>query len=244
MRRAKLHDPRRLVLVVAGLTIVLIAVWVAAGQFRDSIPEPQDLAAQMSARLAQLETVQGQLQLVNGVAVAEQELWVERPRRLRTEIESGPPGLAPIDTNQKTTLVLNEEEAWFYNPNLSIATVTDRTDYAPEAGLDVGGSILESMPEDILAALGEAIDIQILGEEEVANRRALRVQILLAEADNSFGGRILNVALDQEFYYPLAVESDGGFVLKFHSIHFNDPIDPATFSFVPPAGISVNEIRN
>lgn len=231
---------RRLLLV--GLAAILLLFLVVMVQSRDPIPEAAGLAAEMPARLQRLKTVQGRLQLVQGAVVAEQELWVERPRRLRSEIEAGPPGLAPVGPNQKTTLVLNEDEAWFYNPNLSIATVTDRTNYAPAAGLDVGGSILESMPEDIWEALQKARDIQILGEDEIASRPVFRVQIVLAGTDNPFGGRMLNVALDREFYYPLAIESDGGFVLNFNSIRFNAPIDPATFSFIPPAGISVNEI--
>jgi outer membrane lipoprotein-sorting protein len=190
-----------------------------------------------------VNTVQGELQLISGAVALEQELWVERPRRLRTEIEAGPPALAPLDENQKTTLVLTEEEAWFYNPNLSFATVTDRSRYVPETGLEVGGSILESMPEDVVALLHTANDIQIIGEDIEAGRDVLRVQVLLAGADNPFLARRLNVALDQEFFYPLAIESDGGFMLRFLWIRFNEPIDPATFVFVPPPGVMVNRIE-
>ncbi len=236
------RSPTFVITAVLIAAVLLLVAWLIVNRSGGGIPPAEELADWMGERLEGVETVQGRLQLINGSVVLDQELWIERPRRLRSEIEAGPPGLGPVGPNQKTTLVLSEEEAWFYNPNLSIATVTSRSTYAPEAGLDVGGSILESMPEAVLAALHSAADIQILGEEEIAGRPALRVQILLAQPQEPFEARRLTVLLDRDFYYPLAVESGSGFALRFQSVRFNDPIDPATFVFVPPAGIVVDRI--
>ncbi len=233
---------RRLAFAVAVLMIIAAALWLIVGNMADRVPAPAEVAERMTAGLVDLRTVQGTLQLVNGEVATEQELWVERPRRLRTEIEAGPPILAPQGENFKTTLVLNESDAWFYNPNLNLTTVADRSDYQPEAGLDVGGSILESMAQEIIGALEASRDIQIIGEEEIAGRRALRVQLILPNADNVFKARTLNVALDRHFYYPLLIESDGGFVLRFRTVEFNKEIDPATFVFAPPPGSTVNEV--
>jgi outer membrane lipoprotein-sorting protein len=226
----------------AGLVVIILAIFVIWGRASQDDLRPDNLAERMESWLERVKTVQGEVQLISGVVVLEQELWVERPRLLRTEIEDGPPALAPLGENQKTTLVLTEDEAWFYNPSLGFVTVADRTTYTPEAGLDIGGSILESMPEDLLALLRTARDIQILGEDVVADREAVRVQLLLADAENPFGARRLNVALDQEYFYPLSIESDSGFTLRFRSIRFNESIDPATFVFVPPPGIVVNRV--
>ena len=228
---------------LAPVLIVVVAVFFVFVAQSNGLPQAEEVADRMAARLEQVRTVQGRLQLVNDAVAMEQELWVERPRRLRMEIEAGPPGYGPLGENQKPTLVLNEEDAWFYNPNLNLTTVTDRTDYLPEEGLDVGGSILESMPQEVLTALQNSSAVQIIGEEQVAGRSTLRLQILLADAENAFQARTLNVALDRRFYYPLLIEGDGGFVLRFKSVEFNADIDPATFVFVPPPGSTVNQIE-
>jgi outer membrane lipoprotein-sorting protein len=228
--------------VVVGIALLLIA-WIIATQADDGVPNADDIAVRMEQRLPRVSTVQGRIELVNGAAVLEQELWIERPRRLRAEVEAGPPGVAPVGPNQKTTLVLSEVEAWFYNPNLGVATVTSRANYTPAANVDVGGSILESMPEAVLAALQNAADIQLIGEERVAGRQTLRVQMLLAQPQTPFDAQRITVGLDREFFYPLWIETDRGFALRFQSIQFNEAIDPATFVFVPPAGIVVNRIN-
>lgn len=240
-QRFRSTNRRRLAALSAGLVVIILGIFLMWGRAAQNSLHPENLAERMESWLQRVNTVQGELQLIHGDVALEQELWVERPRRLRTEIEEGPPTLAPIDENQKTTLVLTEEEAWFYNPNLGFATVADRT-VVPEAGLEAGGSILESMPEVLVALLQTASDIQIVGDDMVAGRDVVRVQLLLAEADNPFLARRLNVALDREFFYPLAIESDSGFLLRFRWIRFNEPIDPATFVFVPPPGIVVNRI--
>lgn len=240
-QRFRSTNRRRLAALSAGLVVIILGIFLMWGRAAQNSLHPENLAERMESWLQRVNTVQGELQLIHGDVALEQELWVERPRRLRTEIEEGPPTLAPIDENQKTTLVLTEEEAWFYNPNLGFATVADRA-VVPEAGLEAGGSILESMPEVLVALLQTASDIQIVGDDMVAGRDVVRVQLLLAEADNPFLARRLNVALDREFFYPLAIESDSGFLLRFRWIRFNEPIDPATFVFVPPPGIVVNRI--
>ncbi|MBI1298348.1 hypothetical protein GC175_25720 [bacterium] len=228
--------------VVVGIALLLIA-WIIATQADDGVPSADDVAVRMEQRLPRVSTVQGRIELVNGAAVLEQELWIERPRRLRAEVEAGPPGVAPVGPNQKTTLVLSEEEAWFYNPTLGVATVTSRANYTPAASVDVGGSILESMPEAVLAALQNAADIQLIGEDRVAGRQTLRMQILMAQPQAPFDAQRITVGLDREFFYPLWIETDRGFALRFQNVQFNQAIDPATFVFVPPAGIVVNRIN-
>lgn len=234
---------RHWALIGGGLLLIglFIGLWLL--NRAEPLPAANEVAERMAARLSEVRTVQGEIQLVHGEVATEQELWVESPRRLRTEIEAGPPILAPKGANHKTTLVLNENQAWFYNPNLNLTTVADRSSYQPEAGLDVGGSILESLPQAVLDALQASPDVQIVGEEEIADRPAIRVQIFLPNAENLFKARRLSVSLDRQFYYPLLVESDSGFAVRFRTVSFNQAIDPATFVFAPPPGSTVNEVR-
>jgi outer membrane lipoprotein-sorting protein len=233
---------------LAGILLVGVVFAVLSGRGDEAPPQPHELADRMAARLERLDSVTGRLLMVSGAVVVEQELWVERPRLLRMEVEAGPPAFGPLGENQKTTLVLNETDAWFYNPNLNLVTVTDRSSYVPEEGLGPGGSLLESMPEEVLSLLRNSREIQIIGPDEVAGRSALRVQILANRADNVFNARTLNVLLDREFYYPLAIESNGergsGFLMRFQWVRFNEAIDPATFIFVPPPGSVVSRIPN
>jgi outer membrane lipoprotein-sorting protein len=242
---------RQALAVFIALAVILLGnllFYAIFGRNGEQLPQAHELADQMAARLEAIDSVKGRLLMVSGAVVVEQELWVERPRLLRMEVEAGPPAFGPVGENLKTTLVLNEEEAWFYNPNLNLVTVTDRVNYVPEEGLGPGGSILESMPEEVLSMLRSGREIQVIGQEEVAGRKALRVQILTSPQENPFNARSINVLLDREFYYPLSIESDSdrgiSFLMRFQWVRFNEAIDPATFIFVPPPGSVVSRIPN
>ena len=50
---------------------------------------------------------------------------------------------------------------------------------------------------------------------------------------------MVTVWLDRSVYYPLAIEGDSGFRLRFEFIRFNEAIDPVTFVFFPPPGATV-----
>ena len=99
------------------------------------------------------------------------------------------------------------------------------------------------MPDDVLAAL-RAGELQIIGEEAVAGRNALRVQVLLPPGQSPLkeAGEQLTVWLDRITYYPLAIEGDTGFRMRFDFIIFDEEIDPRTFVFFPPPGATVRRI--
>ena len=168
----------------------------------------------------------------------EYELWVQRPRHLRAEVE-----LEGLDRKAVYIMIFNKEEAWMYDPLLDLATVADRTVGSPMEGSRFGTSLLETMPDDVLAALRTG-DLQIIGEEPVAGRNALRVQMLLPPAQNPLAeaGEQLTVWLDMSTYYPLAIEGDTGFRMRFDFIIFDEAIDPRTFVFFPPPGATVRRI--
>ena len=219
---------------VAGLA-VLAAVVLAVLYFTNRPPDADRLPDEAAARLQQLQTIKGRLLLGKDDQALEYELWVQRPRHLRAETE-----LKGLDRKAVFILVFNDEEAWTYDPLLNIATVTDRTKGPPAKGARFGTSLLETLPDDVLAAL-RAADIHIIGEEEVAGRNALRVQLLLPPTQNPLaevGGEV-TVWLDRSVYYPLAIEGDSGFRLRFEFIRFNEAIDPVTFVFFPPPGATV-----
>lgn len=222
---------------VAGLALV-VGVVLGILFFTTRVPDADNLPDQAVARLEKLKTVQGRLVLGRNDQMVEYELWVQRPRHLRAEAE-----LQGLDRKAVYIMMFNEDEAWTYDPLLDIATVTDRTKAPPAEDSRFGTSLLETIPDDLLAAL-RAGELQIIGEEPVAGRNALRVQILLLPAQNPLqeAGEQMTVWLDKSTYYPLAIEGDTGFRMRFDFIEFNQAIDPLTFVFYPPPGATVRRI--
>ena len=228
---------KRIAATIVGLALAA-GVGLAVLFFTTRVPDADSLPDEVAARLEKLQTVKGRLLLGKDDQTLEYELWVQRPRHLRAEAE-----LKGLDRKAVFIMMFNAEEAWMYDPLLNIATVTDRTKEPPADGVRFGTSLLETMPEDVLAAL-RAGDIQIIGEEPVAGRNALRVQVLLPPTQNPLAqvGEQLTVWLDRSTYYPLAIEGDTGFRMRFEFIKFNETIDPLTFVFFPPPGATVRRI--
>ncbi len=228
---------KRIGATVVGLALA-VGVALAILFFTTRVPDADRLPDEVAARLEKLQTVKGRLLLGKDDQTLEYELWVQRPRHLRAEAE-----LKGLDRKAVFIMMFNAEEAWMYDPLLNIATVTDRTKEPPADGVRFGTSLLETMPEDVLAAL-RAGDIHIIGEEPVAGRNALRVEMLLLPTQNPLAqvGEQLTVWLDRSTYYPLAIEGDTGFRMRFEFIKFNETIDPLTFVFFPPPGATVRRI--
>ncbi len=229
-------DRKRIATIVVGLALAA-GVGLTVLSFTNRVPDADSLPDEAAAGLELLKTVQGRLQLGKDDQMLEYELWVQRPRRLRAEAE-----LKGLDRKAVYIMTFNEEEAWTYDPLLNLATVTDRSEGAA-AGTRFGTSLLETMPDDVLAAL-QAGELQILGEEAVAGRNALRVQLLLPPGQSPLeeAGEQLTVWLDMSTFYPLAVEGDTGFQMRFDFIKFDEEIDPRTFVFFPPPGATVRRI--
>ena len=229
-------DRKRIAAIVVGLALAA-GVGLAVFSFTTRIPTTESLPDEVAAGLEALKTVQGRLQLGKNDQTVEYELWVQRPRHLRAEAE-----LEGLDRKAVFIMTFNEEEAWTYDPVLDLATVTDRTE-GPPAGSRFGTSLLETMPEDVLAAL-RAGELQIVGEEAVAGRNALRVQVMLPPGQSPFeeAGEQMTVWLDRGTYYPLAIEGSTGFRMRFDFIKFDEEIDPRTFVFFPPPGATVRRI--
>ena len=229
-------DRKRIAAIFVGLALAA-GVGLAILSFATRIPDAESLPDEAAARLEELKTVQGRLQLGKDDQMVEYELWVQRPRHLRAEAE-----LEGLDRKAVFIMTFNEEEAWTYDPVLDLATVTDRTEGAA-AGSRFGTSLLETMPDDVLAAL-RAGELQIVGEEAAAGRNALRVQIQLPSGQSPLeeAGEQLTVWLDRSTYYPLAIEGSNGFLMRFDFIKFDEEIDPRTFVFFPPPGATVRRI--
>lgn len=231
---------RRLIYVVGAAVLVgLFAAGAGLMQWQGTRGTPQDrLSQEIERELAKVATVKGRLTLSLAGASLEQELWVERPNLLRTETEAGPGAFAG------TIVVLNTEEGWVYSPALNMATVIDRASYHAELAGEAGaGSLLERMPDSILAALAQQTTMHLGERTSVAGRAALELQLVIPPDDPTFPAGPLQVWLDEQYSYPLAWRDSSGRELRFQSISFNSPIEPEVFVFVPPPGAAVQRVE-
>ncbi len=216
--------------------IGIVAVLAGFFFFNNRTPTAAQLPDRMAGALEGMKTVQGRVDVTQGTVTLEQEFWSQPPTFMRAEVDKGPAGF------QGTIVVLDEKETWVYVPALGLVTVADRENTPTNDAGQVGTSYLETLAADVEAALRTSTDVQIVGEEQAAGRPALRVQLFVDPTDTPFGAGQLTVWLDKRFYYPLAVEGDNGFSLRFEFARFNQEIDPATWVFVPPPGATVRRV--
>ena len=230
------HNRPLLLAVIAGVIIALIGgfLW-----WQGSRGTPQErLYQEITRKLAQVETVKGRLTLSLAGASLEQELWVQRPGLLRTETEAGPGAF------MGTIVVLNEEEGWVYSPALNMATVVDRAAYQADLAGEAGaGSLLERMPDRILAALAQQTTMHLGKRSTIAGRSVIELELVIPAGDPSFPAGPLQVWLDAQYSYPLAWRDSSGRALRFESVSFNDPIEAEVFIFVPPPGAAVQRVE-
>lgn len=223
-------------LISLAAAIGIVAVLAGFYFFNSRLPSAAQLPDRMTAALEGMKTVQGRVDVTQGTVTLEQEFWSQPPTFMRAEVDKGPAGF------QGTIVVLDEKEAWVYVPSLGLVTVAERENAPTADSGRAGTSYLETLAGDVEAALRTSTDVQIVGDEQAAGRPALRVQLFVNPTDTPFDAGQLTVWLDKRFYYPLAVEGDNGFSLRFQFARFNQEIDPATWVFVPPPGATVRRV--
>jgi outer membrane lipoprotein-sorting protein len=223
--------------IAAGLLLLLsvaVAIWLISNR-----GTPQErLVAEIQRELARAETVQGRVTITLQAVTLEQELWVQRPGFLRTETEAGPGAFAG------TIVVLNDKEGWVYTPAINIATVVDRASYRDDLTGEAGaGSIIERLPDRILAALQAGTQLHVGNRTSIAGRAATLHELIIPDNDPSLPAGTLQVWLDDQYSYPLAWRDSSGRELRFTNVIFNQEIDPLTFVFYPPPGASVRRVE-
>ena len=229
---------RQKIIRVFASWLVLLLLSLSLSGCGDERTGPEKLAATMEQGLAKLQTVEGRLDISTGPVTLQQKLWVQRPTFLRTETAEGPAAY------KGTIVVLNNKDGWFYNPALRMVTLVDRSNYDPKLAAEAGaGSMLERMPTNLLTLLRTNPAVHEIGSETVAGRDTQHVEIVIAGQNKDFPSGLLQLWLDQEYGYPLALTLSSGLKIRFTTIEFNRTIDPLTFVFVPPPGALVQRVN-
>jgi outer membrane lipoprotein-sorting protein len=217
----------------------LFPAWLLLTACGSDLSPAQRLAEQMAESLMQVESVMGRLEISNSSITLEQELWVQPPMRLRTETNAGP------EAFKGTIVVLNDQEGWFYSPALNMATVAQRSGFDAELAQEAGaGSMLERLPTTIVKLLQTSPSLNEAGREEIAGRMTRRIELFATQAVDTIPAGALQVWLDEEFAYPLALTMSNQMQIRFTWVQFNQPIDPVTFIFVPPPGAQVQRLAD
>ncbi|CAN5747830.1 hypothetical protein BH10CHL1_BH10CHL1_41430 [soil metagenome] len=218
------------------LFLTLFALLISA--CGDKRPLAEQLASHTEEGLAKVQTVEGRMDISTGPVTLQQKLWVQPPNFLRTETEEGPVQF------KRTIVVLNDKDGWFYNPALRLVTVTDRSKYDPTLAAEAGtGSMLERLPTEILALLRTNPAIHEVGGEEIAGRDTTHIEIVINGQTKAFPDGLLQLWLDKEYGYPLAITTSSGLKIRFTMVEYNLVIDPLTFIFVPPPGALVQRVN-
>ena len=221
-------------LIALGATVAIgLALWLWLPR---GAPQQRQIA-EIENELASVRTVEGRLNISLQGVTLEQEFWAQRPGFLRTETEAGPGAF------DGTIVVLNDTEGWVYNPALNLATVVDRSDFSEQMAGEAGaGSILERLPDRIVAALQQGAPVNVGERTAIAGRSATLIEMVIPSDDPAFPGGPLRVWLDDQYSYPLAWLDASGRELHFTSVRFNREIDPVTFVFFPPPGAGVQRV--
>ena len=232
-------NTRRCALWIAlGVLVILLSAAALVWRNSNSGSPQERLVSEMERELGRVNTVQGGVSISLEGVTLEQELWVQRPGFLRTETEAGPSAF------NGTIVVLNDTEGWVYSPALNMATVVDRASYQDDLAGEAGtGSILERMPDRVLAALQQETILNVGDRTQIGGRAATLLEFVVPDNDPSLPPGTLQVWLDDQYSYPLAWRDSSGREVRFNSVTFNAEIDPVTFVFFPPPGAAVRRIE-
>ncbi len=144
-----------------------------------------------------------------------------------------------------TVAVTDGETFWLYSPAENAAITGEAGQMRQAAAATPAGAA--TMLTDLLAQGLDAVDLEVLGTEQVAGKETWKVRVT-PKAETSARLRLDGIIegtlwVDTELALPLKLALDasdfGSGTVEVQLLETNQPIDPARFSFTPPAGATV-----
>jgi outer membrane lipoprotein-sorting protein len=160
---------------------------------------------------------------------ARTQLWLQPPDRVREETSAG---------SREMVRVRNGARAWDYDERLGLVE--------READEAAFGSAYAWMLNPL--ALVPSLELQIVGEQEIAGRPAIRLRAEPRDSEDPIGpagvnGDEIDLSIDCERGILLALEArlDGEPFERttFAEIKFDEPLDAELFRLVPPPGAPI-----
>lgn len=246
----------RVVSAIVGVLVVVIglSLWtiqpesVDAQEILKRAQDVQALSTNSSIRTFTL-TQKTDQQSSSGEFHAETKRWYQEPGQWR--VESGWNGTAPTD--QGTRKVVSDGTSEWVQQGDSVtinqATPQPETDDLTPWGRERAGLT------DVLNQVGDIYTSPNLqGEESIAGRPAYVIDLGLPNRFSNFAPELNNgrrvIWVDKETFFLLKVvqysPTDGSVVgvMEVTHIQYNFPIDTGVFSFTPPPGAQVHDLRS
>lgn len=261
---ATISARRTPLLIAAVLTLVAGLVLAGAQAARSQAALPEVTAAELLASVADRQdeglTISGDLDATVELGLPEvggfeglagdqgQGLSaLTGDRRLRIARSGDGVRLAELGDSSERAFVTDGETAWTWDSSTLTATRYEVPAEAREqAEADPGAQVADplALAEEALAAVDDTTDVAVTGTGRVAGRDTYQL-VLTPRTDQTLVGRVV-LDVDGEQRVPLraAVYARGAeapsIEAGFTSVSF-DAIDPATFTFAPPPGTTVEE---
>ena len=144
-----------------------------------------------------------------------------------------------------TVAVSDGTTFWLYSPAENTVITGEAGKMKQAAAATPAGAA--TMLTDLVAEGLDAVDLEVLGTEQVAGKETWKVRVT-PKAETSAQLRLDGIVegtmwVDSELALPLKLALDasdlGSGTVEVQSLETNQPIDPARFSFAPPAGATV-----
>ncbi len=173
----------------------------------------------------------------------------------RWKVWSSPDGLrvAHLLPAREQDLVMDREDAWWWDSATLRAIHLDLAELHEAVAGEASSAPPSAMPMDPVAlaralmdGLAPCASLSVQGTDRVAGRDAYVLALIPLSSDTLVGS--VRVSVDAQTRLPLRVEvlaADGDAPISagFTSVSFS-PIDPSMFTFDPPPGADVRDLRD
>lgn len=204
------------------------------------LPAGSDLISNMKDALGGVDSANlkatFQFGTVDGAVKGSFELWAQRPKETRVEIDSEDEGLNGM------IVVSNEEQSWAFNPSENLVLVSESNQFKAQLNEQPELRDMIEFGEKLEERGIDTTEAQTLGSETINGRDTYKVEAKYDGAD--LEGVTVTYYIDKEQSLPQRVEikmerdqiSISGFMELNGEMSTNGSIDAAQFTFDPPAG--------
>lgn len=237
-------------------TLILISLLIGSlllGACASSLPTADEIVAKMEQARASTNDIHATVAIdfsspdQSGNMVIEG--WMQKlpdaadgqpQARVRAEVRSA------SQADMVGTLVVSDgDQFWIYNPAKNTVITGSAADMKKQAPTSPAGAT--QMLQDVIQQGLDAVDLEVLGEEQVAGKNTWKVKVT-PKPETAANLKLAGVVegtmwVDEELAMPLKLSLDasdfGSGNVAVQSIEVNAGVDPGLFSYTPPADAKI-----